>query len=107
MKQRPQSANPRFNTDDLNTRSLLQSRTDLRMTGSKFFDNNKVRTGTCVLQNGDNFTVVPFYNKRKTKQVTTKSEWTKSWNSNVHANKNPEYAGMGLGKTLISYHPNR
>jgi hypothetical protein len=67
MKFRPQSANSRINTEDLNTTSLLQSRVDIRATGSKFFDNNKVRTGTYILQNGNNFSVLPFYDKRKTK----------------------------------------
>ena len=73
MTLRPQSANCRINADDLNTKSLLQSRMDIRTTGSKFFDNNRVRTGTCILQDGNNFTVVPFYDKRKTKEFPTRS----------------------------------
>jgi hypothetical protein len=69
MSLRPQSADSRFNAtaQDLNSKSMLQSRTDNRMTGSKFFDGNKVRTGTHIIQNGTHFSVVPFYDKRNTK----------------------------------------
>lgn len=87
MTLRPQSASCRMNATDLNTRSLLQSRTDNRNTGSKFFDGNRVRTGTHIIQNGTNFSVIPFYDKRNTKQPTTKSEWVKSWNSTVHSSR--------------------
>jgi hypothetical protein len=50
---------------------------------------------------------VPFYDKRDDKRYPTKSEWGKSWNSSVYAKKGIEHAGIGLGKTLLAYHPNK
>ena len=75
MTQRPQSADCRLVTD-LNNKSMLQSRALDRMTGSKFFHDNRTRTCSYIVQNGDHFTAVPFYDKRNNREYPTRSEWT-------------------------------
>lgn len=66
MNKRPHSAQPRI-TSDLHAKSLLQSRNIDRLAGSSFFQDNKIKTCSYIIQNGDNFTAVPFYDKRNKK----------------------------------------
>ena len=92
--------------DAINTKSLLQTRAFDRMSGTRFFGDNKIRTCSYIKQNGTTFTAVPFYDKRNTREYPTRSSWTTSISRDAHSNKSPEHAGMGLGKTLTSYNPN-
>jgi hypothetical protein len=78
-----------------------------RLSGTKFFEDNKIRTCSFIKQNGTTFTAVPFYDKRKTIEYPTRSSWTSSMSRDAHKTKNVEHAGMGMGKTLSSYHPNK
>lgn len=61
MTDRPSSADARMRATDLNAKSMLQSKMDNRMTGTKFFQDNKVRTSSYIIQNGTNYSAVPFY----------------------------------------------
>ena len=66
--ERPRSANPNQDmAGTLHSKSLLQSRNVDRLTGSKFFNDNRIRTCSYIKQNGNTFTAVPFYDKRNTK----------------------------------------
>jgi hypothetical protein len=92
------------------TRSFLKSRGSAvgnadsqRASGSKFFQDNRIRTCSYVKEKGNDFVAVPFYDKRDNKEYPTRSEWRKSWNASVHCNKGVEHAGVGLGKTLLAY----
>ena len=45
---------------------------------------------------------VPFYEKRNQTVYPTKSDFTRSWSSNTHANSKALNAGMGSKKPLIT-----
>lgn len=96
------------------TRSFLRSRgthkgyaDSQRASGSKFFQDNRIRSCSYVKDKGNNFVAVPFYDKRNDKVYPTRSEWRKSWNASVYCNKQVEHAGIGIGKTLHAYHPHK
>lgn len=78
-----------------------------RDSGSRFFQDNRIRSCSYVKEKSGGFVAVPFYDKRDDRTYNTKSEWKKSWNNDVHSNRAVEYAGIGLEKTLTNYHPNK
>ena len=93
--------------ETINTKSLLHSRALDRMSGSKFFEDNRIRTCSYIKQTGTTFTAVPFYDKRSTKEYPTRSSWTTSISQDAYSKRSQEHAGMGASKTLSSYNPNR
>lgn len=73
--------------DTINTKSLLQSRALDRMSGSKFFGDNRIRTCSFIKQSGTTFTAVPFYEKRNTKEYPTRSSWTTSISQDAYSKR--------------------
>lgn len=74
---------------------------EARQTGSKFFQENKIRSCSFVKETVYGFKAVAFYDKRDNKQYPTPSTVTRSWSSNTHNNSRLLHAGMGVTKPLL------
>lgn len=75
----------------------------MRQTGYKDFQDNKIRSCSYVKEVGDGLVkAVPFYEKRNTTVFPTKSDFTRSWSSNIYSSPKNLNAGMGTKKPLIA-----
>lgn len=90
---------------DTFSKSFLKSREVQRESGSKFFQDNRIRTCSYIKETKDGFTAVPFYDKREEKTYGLPSTHISSWNAQTYSSKGFEHAGMGRQKTLTTYHP--
>lgn len=77
----------------------------MRETGSKFFQDNKIRSCSYVKEDKDgNCKAVAFYDKRNQTVYPTRSDITRSWSACTHNPPKPLNAGMGTTKPLTSVH---
>lgn len=73
----------------------------MRDTGSKFFQDNKIRSCSYVKEDKDgNTKAIPFYDKRNNTIYPTKSDFARSWSSKVYDQPKSLNAGMGSSKPL-------
>ena len=75
----------------------------MRDTGSKFFQDNRIRSCSYVKEDKDkNTKAVPFYERRNTTVYPTKSDFTNSWTAGTYSQPKFLNAGMGSKKPLIT-----
>lgn len=75
----------------------------MRDTGSKFFQDNKIRSCSFVKEDKEgNCKAIPFYDRRNNTVYPTKSDFTRSWSASTHGQPIPLKAGMGSSKPLTT-----
>lgn len=75
----------------------------MRETGSKFFQDNKIRSCSYVKEDKNgNTKAVAFYDRRNSTVYPTKSDFERSWSASIHGQPKPLNAGMGSSKPLSS-----
>lgn len=73
----------------------------MRETGSKVFQDNKIRSCSYVKEDKDgNTKAIPFYDKRNSTVYPTKSDFARSWSASIHGQPKALNAGMGSSKPL-------
>ena len=75
----------------------------MRDTGSKFFQDNKIRSCSYVKEVKDGHCkAIPFYDKRNNTVYPTKSDFVRSWSASIHGQPKGLKAGMGSSKPLVT-----
>ena len=68
--------------------------------GSRYFQDNRIRSCSYIKDTKAGSKAVPFYDKRDNTQYPTKSTVIDSWNKKTFNNSSALSAGMGIGKPL-------